>query len=35
MTIQQLYVNVFETPLGKMRRYKRTIEIFVRTMIIW
>jgi len=35
MTAQQLYVKVFETPLGKMRRYRRTMEILVRTMMIW
>jgi hypothetical protein len=35
ITAQQLYVNVLETPLGKMRRYSRTIETLVRTTIIW
>jgi hypothetical protein len=35
ITAQQVYVNVLETPLGNIRRYSRTIEIFVRTTRIW
>jgi len=35
ITIQQLYVKVWETPFGKMRRYRKTIEILVRTTMTW
>jgi hypothetical protein len=35
MTAQQEYVNMLETPFGNIRRYSRTIEIFVRTTMTW
>jgi len=35
MIAQLTYENRGDTDLGKIRRYKRTMETFVSTMMIW
>jgi hypothetical protein len=35
MTVQLTYVNRLEISFGKIRRYKRTIEILVKTTTTW
>jgi hypothetical protein len=35
MTAQLMYEKRGETVFGKMRRYRRTMEIFVSAMMAW